>query len=406
MAGSRTSGKISRRRRGGRKNDTMIKKLTAGLLAAAMTVGLSGCTLGTTSWILRYGEDNAEVPTGIYVQNMYTAYQAATQYVEDSSNVLGGEIDGRSADQWIRDTALNLTKQYLAVNLKFDEEGLTLTEAENTNIQTLVDTVWNLYGESYTLLGINRDSYQKMQEYSAKASDLFQHYYGEGGELAPTDEEYSTYFTENYDRTRAVYYAKNDVDSMTDEERAEAEAALAEGETLPESGREQADAALSRIQNGEDIVTILQEIEAEQAAESGSTDETADNSSSSATDDAADETGRYPAADTETDPSQYDNLVNVNDTSVPETYRTASHEMAVGESRIVETDSGYYVVYKLELDPDGSELKSRKASLLQEMKGDEYNDMIAQWVEELPEVTVNEATVEEFSPKLIDSRSN
>ena len=80
MAGSRTSGKISRRRRGGRKNDTMIKKLTAGLLAAAMTVGLSGCTLGTTSWILRYGEDNAEVPTGIYVQNMYTAYQAATKY--------------------------------------------------------------------------------------------------------------------------------------------------------------------------------------------------------------------------------------------------------------------------------------------------------------------------------------
>ena len=406
MAGSRTSGKISRRRRGGRKNDTMIKKLSAGLLAAAMTVGLSGCTLGTTSWILRYGEDNAEVPTGIYVQNMYTAYQAATQYVEDSSNVLGGEIDGRSADQWIRDTALNLTKQYLAVNLKFDEEGLTLTEAENTNIQTLVDTVWNLYGESYTLLGINRDSYQKMQEYSAKASDLFQHYYGEGGELAPTDEEYSTYFTENYDRTRAVYYAKNDVDSMTDEERAEAEAALAEGETLPESGREQADAALSRIQNGEYIVTILQEIEAEQAAEGGSTDETADNSSSSAADDAADDTGSDSAADTETDPSQYDNLVNVNDTSVPEAYRTASHEMAVGESRIVETDSGYYVVYKLELDPDGSELESRKASLLQEMKGDEYNDMIAQWVEELPVVTVNEATVEEFSPELIDSRSN
>ena len=80
--------------------------------------------------------------------------------------------------------------------------------------------------------------------------------------------------------------------------------------------------------------------------------------------------------------------------------------MAVGESRIVETDSGYYVDYKLELDPDGSELESRKASLLQEMKGDEYNDMIAQWVEELPEVTVNEATVEEFSPELIDSRSN
>ena len=43
--------------------------------------------------------------------------------------------------------------------------------------------------------------------------------------------------------------------------------------------------------------------------------------------------------------------------------------------------------------------KAARPSLLQEMKGDEYNDMIAQWVEELPEVTVNEATVEEVQPR-------
>lgn len=63
---------------------------------------------------------------------------------------------------------MNLTKQYLAVTLKFDELGLTLTEAENTNIQSMVDSVWKSYGESYTLMGVNRDSYQKMLEYTAK----------------------------------------------------------------------------------------------------------------------------------------------------------------------------------------------------------------------------------------------
>ena len=55
----------------------MMKKLSAVALAAAMSFSLSACTLGSTSWIFKYGDDNQEVPTGIYVQNMYTAYSAA-----------------------------------------------------------------------------------------------------------------------------------------------------------------------------------------------------------------------------------------------------------------------------------------------------------------------------------------
>ena len=196
----------------------MMKKLSAVALAAAMSFSLSACTLGSTSWILKYGDDNQEVPTGIYVQNMYTAYSAAGQYATGGDTLLESSIEDKTADQWIRDTAMNLTKQYLAVTLKFDELGLTLTEAENTNIQSMVDSVWKSYGESYTLMGVNRDSYQKMLEYTAKTGDLFQHFYGEGGELAPTEEEYKQYFNDNYDRTRAVSYAKTSVDTMTEDE--------------------------------------------------------------------------------------------------------------------------------------------------------------------------------------------
>ena len=126
---------------------------------------------------------------------MYTAYSAAGQYATGGDTLLESSIEDKTADQWIRDTAMNLTKQYLAVTLKFDELGLTLTEAKNTNIQSMVDSVWKSYGESYTLMGVNRDSYQKMLEYTAKTGDLFQHFYGEGGELAPTEEEYKQYLS-------------------------------------------------------------------------------------------------------------------------------------------------------------------------------------------------------------------
>ena len=350
----------------------MMKKLSAVALAAAMSFSLSACTLGSTSWILKYGDDNQEVPTGIYVQNMYTAYSAAGQYATGGDTLLESSIEDKTADQWIRDTAMNLTKQYLAVTLKFDELGLTLTEAENTNIQSMVDSVWKSYGESYTLMGVNRDSYQKMLEYTAKTGDLFQHFYGEGGELAPTEEEYKQYFNDNYDRTRAVSYAKTSVDTMTEDELAAAEAELEEGETLPESGKAQAEAALARLQNGEDMITIIKEMEAEQ--EQDSEEETAD----------GEET-----AEEETDPSEYDNVVSVSNTSVPEVYRTESHAMAVGEVKIIESDNYYYVVEKLELDPDGSELTARKSSLLQEMKSDEFDAMVQEWIAALPELTVN-----------------
>ena len=44
---------------------------------------------------------------------------------------------------------------------------------------------------------------------------------------------------------------------MTEDELAAAEAELEEGETLPESGKAQAEAALARLQNGEDLITII-----------------------------------------------------------------------------------------------------------------------------------------------------
>ena len=115
---------------------------------------------------------------------------------------------------------------------------------------------------------------------------------------------------------------------------------------------------------------------------------------------------RMETAEEETDPSEYDNVVSINNTSVPEVYRTESHAMAVGEVKIIESDNYYYVVEKLELDPDGSELTARKSSLLQEMKSDEFDAMVQEWIAALPELTVNEKTIEEFSPEVIGKRQN
>lgn len=63
------------------------------------------------------------------------------------------------------------------------------------------------------------------------------------------------------------------------------------------------------------MITIIKEMEAEQ--EQDSEEETADGEE---------------AAEEETDPSEYDNVVSVNNTSV-RVYRTGSHAMAVGRGQ-------------------------------------------------------------------------
>ena len=45
-------------------------------------------------------------------------------------------------------------------------------------------------------------------------------------------------------------------------------------------------------------------------------------------------------------------------------------------------------------------------SLLQEMKAEEFDAMVQEWIAALPELTVNEKTVEEFSPEVIGKRQN
>ena len=44
--------------------------------------------------------------------------------------------------------------------------------------------------------------------------------------------------------------------------------------------------------------------------------------------------------------------------------------------------------------------------ILQEMKADEFDAMVQEWIAALPELTVNEKTVEEFSPEVIGKRQN
>lgn len=200
------------------------KKIAAGSLAcatlAASAVSLTACG-GSGTWALK--TDSAEISSGVYNYCLFAGYQNALYSVDDYTQpVLDQEIDGKPADEWIRNYALEyFVKPFLVVDQKFSELGLHLDDITRFNAEQGAINDWSTYKETFTPYGITRDDYQYVgYDYNAKFSAIFEAIYGKGGEQEVPQEELDKYFAENY---AAVDYivaetVNADGSTMTDEE--------------------------------------------------------------------------------------------------------------------------------------------------------------------------------------------
>lgn len=346
-----------------------FKKLVAMGLAGAMTLALSGCTIGGSSgWAIK--DDKGQVPAGVYIQYMMSAFsEGAALSGDPTGNPWGKEIEGKPAEQWIDDRGMQLTKEHLAIENKFQELGLTLDEEMQQTVDAMVEYQWAAYGERYVLSGVSLESFTSVVENGFKANALFQHYYGEGGELAPSEEEYQKYYNDNYTRSLFIRYSKNDLDAMTAEEREALNKELKEGEEPRQSGLEQAEAALARAKAGEDFLGLIAEVEKANLPEG-------------------------EELHSHEDPKVHDQVISKNDATLPGKYRTEVAAMADNELKIIEDGSYYYLAKRLPLEP--ATYADHKEEMLMEMKTDEFKGTISQWANGLSNLQVNQKMVEKY----------
>ncbi len=106
----------------------LFKKITAGLLAAATLVSFSGCSSSDTSWTYKLGDYT--VTSGMYVGLSLTAYQEAQalEGFDASKPPFDQQLEGEDGLKWVTDEAESLARNYLAIEQKFDEMGLTVDE--------------------------------------------------------------------------------------------------------------------------------------------------------------------------------------------------------------------------------------------------------------------------------------
>lgn len=189
-----------------------IKKMTAALLAASMAAALTGCGENTT-----WGADidGQRIPAGVLIYFLQTSYyDAQSKLYEEASEASGDEtgtgditqtdvytsqIEGKNGRDWVYDDATKQMQIYAAVESRFDEYGLTLTDEERDSAELYCDQLWDNGGEDYySSMGISRDSYISIYLNNEKRSKLFEYLYSEGGEYGVPDSDVKTYLSENY----------------------------------------------------------------------------------------------------------------------------------------------------------------------------------------------------------------
>ncbi|MBR6044820.1 MAG: hypothetical protein IKP47_04200 [Ruminococcus sp.] len=208
-------------------------KKAAALIACAMTASLaSGCS--DTRYALTVGEE--EVKAGIYIgylQNQLTTQLNLLYYQGISEDPFSQQIEGVSFSQYIKDYALKSTKEYYAIKKQFEAEGLTLTDEQLKSVNSSINSTWKSMGELYELEGISKESLKELYKTSLWSNALFEHYYGEGGKEAPTDEDLQNYINDSYLRYKMIVVYKS---TKTDESEAakENEEKLKERDTFLE----------------------------------------------------------------------------------------------------------------------------------------------------------------------------
>ncbi|MDE7233728.1 MAG: hypothetical protein K2N29_01565 [Ruminiclostridium sp.] len=356
-----------------------IKKSAAALVCGALICSAASCgnTTGTALTV-----DGHDIRAGIYIfYQMQALSEAATKLNEEQPDLdqsaedfdlLAQTVEGVAVRDWIKNRTYALCREFVAVEEKFDEYGLSLTAEETSQINSQANSMWteeNIYaqyfygvsiiGEYYEKYGIGKESYRDTYTLSIKKDKIFDYLYGEGGSLAVPVSELDAAVTEKYALVK--YFAVNE----------KADSAQSYVDALNNG------TAFAEVKKSHDEKVEIAEIEEEMAQ---------------ATADGVEYDGTLPedVSVELSEESALQTVISKDSTSPSAEFVAEVFAMNAGENKVVtvsstSTDSDgqettketSYVVSKLDITADSSVMERYRNSELYEMKGDELDQSIS-----------------------------
>lgn len=356
----------------------MTKRAVAAILCGALTLTACSCgnTTGTALTI-----DGTEIPAGVYIcfqmdalseaQSVLKEEQPDLDMTAEDFDLKNHNIEGKAAEEWVKDKTIELCRNFVASNKAFDEYGLSLTAEQKTEINNYVTSSWdeeNMYaqyiygfntiGEYYESKGVGKNSFKEIQTLYYKQEAIFDHLYGEGGELAVSADEINAKILSDY-------------------------ALVLSFEVDPEYGKAQDyvdmlnnGTAFPEVKQAYDKAEALAEIEAEmkKAEEAG---------------EEYDGTLPEELEVAVSEQSALQDVVNINDTTPDESYVKEVFAMTTGENKLItvseettaadgttSTAISYYVVQKLDISADADIMAEYSDTVLYDMKSGELEETL------------------------------
>lgn len=387
-------------------------KILCVALALVMILSLAACSLTPQN---SYSTDDVELPIGVYIYNVYSAYNQAQNYAQQSDlyDSEAGTYDGKksflkleitdddgvtaTADEWIKDKADEYTRNILAIYHEYNELGCTMDEATVEGYESQAKEYWDYgpyyqyYGEQYLSpyseifepLGVGYDSFYIASFYtSAMQNEVFSALYEKDGKEAVSDEELTKYFTDNY--TSYKYFSVNlyttESEATTDEEG---------NETTEDVNVALSEEEVQGYQNELDIY--------KNAVASGSSYD--------------DIISQYMSAHSiESDPTQ-SGVSILSEASLGEEITAELEKLSEGEASVItvgddDTTKVMYFIYKEPIDNQieayiGDE--TERDTVLHNMKDDDFEKHLKEVADSL-DVTVNSACGG-YTPSFIENRT-
>lgn len=189
-------------------------KILCVVLALIVALSAASCSLSKQ---YSFKTDDVELPIGVYINYLRSAYYEAQSYAQksDKYDSAAGTYDGSKsflkleitdddgvtavAEDWIKDRALHYMNEAVAVYYEYNKLGATMDEATYITQKSIydqykdtIDSALNPYGISYESFLLCTLTIPLMREAVFKAE------YGVGGPMAVSDEELHKFFEEKY----------------------------------------------------------------------------------------------------------------------------------------------------------------------------------------------------------------
>lgn len=373
-----------------------FKKIVAIIMVLTMALSLTAC--GNTSWIVKV--DDVTVGSGTYIYYQTLGYsdagnQLASQDINYYYMMMYGmsyideKIGDQTVSEYMNDYALSMCKQYVVIEKLFDELKLEITDDEKAKINSDVKRLWEQSSESLEKAGIGKATVEKVALSALKEEKIFNTYYEVGGTNGTTEDDIKGYLANNYVRVKyiTIPYADSADDAVDAARKSEAEA--------------KANGYLDRINAGESIDLIIEEYEAEAAAENEEDSE--DNLEDAAPVDDAENAEADEEADEHAghNHEEYENEYIFNKESKSPSEKFVNYiftEIKTGEAKLVQDDLNIYVVEKLDVLERTDIYDSNREYLLNQLFDSDFTKLINEKLAGYT-VSVNDNSIKRYKAK-------